>query len=235
MPENAAPAGVAAGLEAALRGIRAAEVAAGRPSGSVTLVAVSKAHGPARIAAAIAAGQRVFGENRVQEAKAKWPALKAAHPGVELRLIGHLQTNKAADAVALFDAIETVDSARLARAIAKEAERQGRHPHCLIQVNTGAEAQKSGVAPAQAAALLAECRAAGLAVEGLMCIPPAGQDPAPHFRSLAALARELGLAVLSMGMSADYPAAIAAGATHVRLGTAIFGPRAKPPAGGAES
>jgi pyridoxal phosphate enzyme (YggS family) len=217
---------VSAALAAALARIRAAEAASGRPAGGVTLVAVSKTQPPERIAAAIAAGQRVFGENRVQEAKTKWPALRAAHPGVELRLIGHLQTNKAADAVALFDAIETVDSARLARAIAREAERQGKRPRCLIQVNTGGEAQKSGAAPGNAAALLAECRAAGLAVEGLMCIPPMDQDPAPHFAALAALARELRLAVLSMGMSADYPAAIAAGATHVRLGTAIFGPRA---------
>jgi pyridoxal phosphate enzyme (YggS family) len=216
---------VSAALTAALAQIRAAEATSGRPAGGVTLVAVSKAQPAERIAEAIAAGQRVFGENRVQEAEAKWPALKAAHPGVELRLIGHLQTNKAAGAVALFDAIETVDSARLARVIAKEAERQGRRPRCLIQVNTGAEAQKSGVTPEGAAALLAECRAAGLAVEGLMCIPPAGRDPAPHFRALAGLARKLGLPVLSMGMSADFPAAIAQGATHVRLGTAIFGAR----------
>jgi len=225
MGETAAAPDVAARLAAALAQIRAAEAASGRPSGGVTLVAVSKTQAPGRIAEAVAAGQRVFGENRVQEAKAKWPGLKAAHPGVELRLIGHLQTNKAADAVALFDAIETVDSARLARAIAREAQRQGKRPRCLIQVNTGAETQKSGVPPGEAAALLAECRAAGLAVEGLMCIPPAGRDPAPHFAALAALARELGLSALSMGMSADYRAAIAAGATHVRLGTAIFGPR----------
>lgn len=235
MSRKAFEAAVAAGpaaidLKASLAAVRAeigrAATAAGRPASAVTLVAVSKTQGPERIEAAIAAGQRVFGENRVQEARAKWPALKARHPGVELRLIGHLQTNKAPEAVALFDAIETVDSARLAGALAKEMARQGRRPRCLVQVNTGGEAQKSGVAAGEAAALVAECRALGLPVEGLMCIPPADRDPQPHFAALAALARTLGLEVLSMGMSADFPAAVAAGATHVRVGTAIFGPRA---------
>ncbi len=225
MSGSPADAEIRARLADVRAGIARAASASGRPAGSVALVAVSKTQGPDAIAAAIAAGQRVFGENRVQEAKAKWPALRAAHPGVELRLIGHLQTNKAADAVALFDAIETVDSARLAHALAKEAARRGRTLRCLVQVNTGAEAQKSGVAPADAGALVAQCRAPGLEIEGLMCIPPAGEDPLPHFQALAALAKRLGLAVLSMGMSADYQAAIAAGATHVRVGTAIFGPR----------
>ncbi|MGQ0676870.1 MAG: YggS family pyridoxal phosphate-dependent enzyme [Rhodospirillales bacterium] len=216
---------VKANLAQVRAGIARAAAACGRDPAGVTLVAVSKAQGPGPIAAAIMAGQRVFAENRVQEARGKWPALRAAHPGIELRLIGHLQTNKAAEAVALFDAIETVDSPRLARALAKEAAQQGRRPRCLVQVNTGAEAQKSGAAPNDAEVLVAECRALGLAAEGLMCIPPIGQDPMPHFRALAALARRLGLGVLSMGMSADYQAAIAAGATHVRLGTAIFGAR----------
>lgn len=216
---------VAVNLAAVRAGIARAASAAGREARSVTLVAVSKTQGAGPIAASIAAGQRVFGENRVQEAKDKWPSLKAVHPGIELRLIGHLQTNKAGDAVALFDVIETVDSPRLARALAKEAQRQNRKLRYLVQVNIGGEAQKSGVAPADAEALVAECRALGLGIEGLMCIPPAGGDPAVHFQAPAALARRLGLAVLSMGMSADYQAAIAAGATHVRVGTAIFGAR----------
>lgn len=220
-----AAADVNANLRAVRAGIARAASAAGRDAGAVALVAVSKTQGPGPIEAAIAAGQRVFGENRVQEAKGKWPALKAAHPGIELRLIGHLQTNKAADAVALFDVIETVDSPRLAQAVAKEAARQGRRIRCLVQVNTGAEAQKSGVAAKDAEALVGQCRALGLEIEGLMCIPPAEQDPMPHFQALASLARRLGLKVVSMGMSADYQAAIAAGATHVRVGTAIFGTR----------
>jgi pyridoxal phosphate enzyme (YggS family) len=219
------PADIGANLAAVRARIARAAAAAGRDAGAVALVAVSKTQGAAAIAAAIAAGQRVFGENRVQEAKGKWPALKAAHPGIELRLIGHLQTNKAADAVALFDAIETVDSPRLAEALAKAQARAGRKLSYLVQVNTGAEAQKSGAPPGEALALVARCRDLGLAVEGLMCIPPADQDPGPHFQALAALAQPLGLKVLSMGMSADYEAAIIAGATHVRVGAAIFGPR----------
>jgi hypothetical protein len=207
---------------------RIAEAArdAGRTPESVTLVAVSKTHPAAAIERAIAAGQRVFGENRVQEAAAKYPALRARHPGIELRLIGHLQSNKAEQAVALFDVIETIDSARLARAVAKAVERGKSRPRCLIQVNTGREPQKSGIEAEQAEGLVRLCRdELGLAVEGLMCIPPLTDDPAPHFRMLAALARRLGLGALSMGMSADYPAAIKAGATHVRVGTAIFGAR----------
>jgi len=223
---------VAANLAAVASRMAEAARAAGRDPAAVTLVAVSKTQGPERVEQAIAAGQRVFGENRVQEAQRKFPALRTRYPAIELRLIGHLQSNKAADAVALFDVIETVDSARLADALAREMQRQGRRPRCLIQVNTGAEAQKSGVAAAEAPALLAQCRALGLAVEGLMCIPPLEGDPRPHFRALAALARTLGLSVLSMGMSADYAQAIAEGATHVRVGTAIFGARpAADPAG----
>lgn len=228
--DTSAPRGdIAANLAAVRARIAAALEAGGRPADSVTLVAVSKTHPPEQIAAAIAAGQRVFGENRVQEAKAKFPGLKALHPRIELRLIGRLQTNKAADAVALFDVIETIDSEKLARAVAAAMARQGRRPRCLVQVNMGGEAQKAGVSPDHAAALVALCRdELGLPVDGLMCIPPVDADPAPHFRQLAALARSLGLGVLSMGMSADYPAAIAAGATHVRVGTAIFGARPAP-------
>lgn len=224
-PATPAHGNVAANLSAVRTGIARAAAAAGREPSSVTLVAVSKTQGAGPIAASIAAGQRVFGENRVQEAKGKWPSLKAANPGIELRLIGHLQTNKAGDAVALFDVIETVDSPRLAQALAREAARQNRKLRCLVQVNTGGEAQKSGVAPQAVESLVAECRALGLGIEGLMCIPPADQEPAPHFHTLAALARRLGLAVLSMGMSADYEAAVIAGSTHVRIGTAIFGAR----------
>ena len=221
----AAPLDVKARLESVRAEIARAAGAAARDPAGVTLVAVSKTHGPGRIETAIAAGQRVFGENRVREAKEKWPALRARHPGIELRLIGHLQTNKTAEAVALFDVIETIDSPRLARALAKEMTRQNRRPRCLVQVNTGGEAQKSGAPLGSAEALVGECRALALPVEGLMCIPPAEGDPAPHFRMLAELAQRLSLKTLSMGMSADFPAAIAAGATHVRLGTAIFGAR----------
>lgn len=207
---------------------RAAE-AAGRNPAAITLVAVSKTNPAEAIAEAIAAGQRVFGENRVQEAQGKFPDLRQRHPDLELRLIGHLQSNKAADAVALFDVIESIDSIKLARAIAKEVQRQGRHPRCLIQVNIGAEAQKSGVAVDAVADLVTLCRdELGLPVEGLMCIPPAEDDPSPHFLRLAALADRLALPVRSMGMSGDYPKAIAAGATHVRVGTAIFGSRPYP-------
>lgn len=217
---------VADRLAAVNRRIAEAARAAGRRPEDITLVAVSKTHSAAAIAEAIAAGQRVFGENRVQEAAGKYPELRARHPGIELRLIGHLQSNKAEDAVALFDVIETLGSAKLARAVAKAMQRRNRRPRCLIQVNTGREPQKSGVAPDQAEELLKLCRGElGVAVEGLMCIPPVEDDPAAHFALLAGLAKRLGLGVLSMGMSADYPQAIAAGATHVRVGTAIFGAR----------
>lgn len=192
----------------------------------MTLTAVVKTQPPAAIDAILAAGQAVFGENRVQEAQARWADRDRA--GLELRLIGSLQTNKAEAAVALFDVIETLDRARLVEALARAADRAGRTPRCLIQVNTGREPQKAGAAPEAVPALLDTARAAGLTVEGLMCIPPAEDDPVAHFRPLAALARDLGLPILSMGMSGDYPAAIACGATHVRLGTALFGERNRP-------
>lgn len=215
-------------LSAVRAAIARAATAAGRDPAAVTLVAVSKTHPPEAIAEAIAAGQRVFGENRVQEAQAKFPELRRRHPDLELRLIGHLQSNKAGDAVALFDVIESIDSAKLARAVAREMQRQNRRPRCLVQVNIGAEAQKSGIEIDQTEALIALCGELGVPVEGLMCIPPAEGDPVPHFHRLAALADRLGLAVRSMGMSGDYPQAIAAGATHVRVGTAIFGSRPYP-------
>jgi pyridoxal phosphate enzyme (YggS family) len=198
----------------------------GRDPAGVQLVAVSKTYPGEAIAAVIGAGQRVFGENYVQEAKAKWPALKAAHPDTVLHMIGPLQSNKAREAVALFDVIETLDRDSLARELAKEIARQGRAPRLLVQVNTGEEPQKGGVAPHELAAFLDRLRDQhGLAVSGLMCIPPADQPPSPHFALLAKLAARHGLKELSMGMSADYAAAIQLGATQVRIGSAIFGPR----------
>jgi len=203
---------------------------AGRDPASVTLVAVSKTFDAAAIAPVIAAGQRVFGENRVQEAKAKWPPLMAAQAtagAIELHLVGPLQSNKARDAVALFDAIHSVDRPSLAAALAKEIAAQKRQPLLFAEINTGAEAQKSGVLPEQADDFLAACRDRyGLIVAGLMCIPPHDEAPAPHFALTAKIARRNGLKFLSMGMSADFPVAIAFGATHVRVGTAIFGQRA---------
>ncbi len=199
---------------------------AGRDPASVTLVAVSKTFGPDLIEPVIAAGQRVFGENRVQEAKAKWPPLMARHSGIELHLVGSLQSNKAREAVALFDAIHSVDRESLAQALAKEISRQGRRPLLFIEINTGAEPQKAGVLPQDADAFLALCRDRhGLAISGLMCIPPFEEAPPPHFALTAQIARRNGLAFLSMGMSADFSTAIAFGATHVRVGTAIFGSR----------
>jgi hypothetical protein len=192
----------------------------------VTLVAVSKTHPADAIAAAIAAGQHVFGENRVQDAAAKFPALRAVHPHLRLHIIGGLQTNKAQDAVRLADVIETLDRPRLADALAAAIQREGRSPEMLVQVNVGDEPQKSGVARAEADAFIDACRRRfGAAVAGLMCIPPVDADPAPHFAWLAARAARHGLGILSMGMSADYETAIACGATHVRVGTAIFGAR----------
>lgn len=220
---------IPARLAAVRAAIADAATAAGRDPAAIALVAVSKTNPAEAVAEAIAAGQRVFGENRVQEAQAKFPALRQRHPDLELRLIGHLQSNKAGDAVALFDVIESIDSAKLARAIAKEMQRQNRRPRCLIQVNIGAEPQKDGVEIDAAEPLLALCRdELGLPVDGLMCIPPAEGDPSPYFRQLRELADRLGLPVRSMGMSGDYPQAIAAGATHVRVGTAIFGSRRYP-------
>jgi PLP dependent protein len=199
---------------------------AGRDPVSVTLVAVAKTFSAEAIEPVIAAGQRVFGENRVQEAKAKWPPLSARHPGLELHLVGSLQSNKAKEAVTLFDAIHSVDRASLAEALAKEIARQARRPLLFVEINTGAEAQKAGVAPRDADAFLAACRDRyGLTISGLMCIPPVDEAPAPHFALTAQIARRNGLALLSMGMSADFPTAIAFGATHVRVGTAIFGER----------
>jgi pyridoxal phosphate enzyme (YggS family) len=189
-------------------------------------MAVSKTFPPEAIEPVLAAGQRVFGENYVQEAKGKWPALRERYPGVELHLIGPLQSNKAKDAVALFDAIHSLDRASLAEALAKEIQKQGRRPRLLVQVNTGEEPQKSGVLPREADAFLEACRDRwGLAVEGLMAIPPAEDPPSPHFALLAAIAKRHGMPLLSMGMSADFEAAIQLGATHVRVGSAIFGER----------
>ncbi len=206
--------------------ISAAAGQAGRQPEDITLVAVSKTHGPEAVAAALAAGQTVFGENRVQEALAKYPDLKAAHPGLRLHLIGPLQSNKAGDAVGLFDCIETLDRPKLARVLAKEMAKAGRRPDCLIQVNTGEEPQKAGVAPEDAPDLIRLVRdELGLPLKGLMCIPPIDDNPAPHFALLRELARAGNLPWLSMGMSGDFETAIRLGATHVRVGTAIFGAR----------
>ena len=206
--------------------IAAAADAAGRDAAEITLVAVAKKHEAARIEPVLAAGHRIFGENRVQEAKAKWPPLREAYPGVELHLIGPLQTNKVKDAVALFDVIETVDRPKLAYALAEEFKRSGRRPRCFVQVNTGDEPQKAGVALAELPAFLALCREdLALPVEGLMCIPPLEEEPALHFALLAKLAKRHGLAGLSMGMSGDFETAVALGATHIRVGSAIFGAR----------
>src|SRR3954471_2598080 len=197
-----------------------------RERASVTLIAVSKTFDAEAIAPVIASGQRVFGENRVQEAKAKWPALIADHPGLVLHLIGPLQSNKAKEAVALFDAIHSVDRPSICEALAKEIKSQGRHPQLFVQVNTGEEPQKAGVAPQEADAFIAACREKyGLTISGLMCIPPLEEAPAPHFALTAKTAARNGLKHLSMGMSADFAIAIALGATHVRIGSAIFGAR----------
>ncbi|MBO6675757.1 MAG: YggS family pyridoxal phosphate-dependent enzyme [Rhizobiales bacterium] len=211
--------------------IKEAEHAASRPSGGVTLVAVSKTYDADAIWPVIKAGQRVFGENRVREAMGKWPALRerlAAHhkETLELHLIGPLQSNKAKEAVATFDVIESVDRDKIAGALAKEMAKQDRHLPCTVQVNTGLEPQKAGIAPADTAGFVARCREVhGLIVQGLMCIPPVEDDPAKHFALLAKLAEESNLPIRSMGMSGDYEIAIAHGATHVRVGSAIFGPR----------
>ncbi|MGB5949864.1 MAG: YggS family pyridoxal phosphate-dependent enzyme [Parvibaculum sp.] len=206
--------------------INKAARAAGRDPREVTLVAVSKTFGAEDIAPLIEAGQRVFGENRVQEAAAKWPALKAAHADIELHLIGPLQTNKLAQALALFDAIHTLDRERLAAALVKARVEGAQLPRLFIQVNTGEEPQKAGIAPREADAFIARCREVhGLAIEGLMCIPPVDEEPALHFALLDKIARRNGLARLSMGMSGDFETAIALGATHVRIGSALFGSR----------
>ena len=200
--------------------------AAGRDPASVTLVAVSKTHGPERVRELLEVGQRIFGENRVQEAQEKFPALKADYPDLELHLIGPLQTNKARDAVALFDVIQSVDRERLAGVLAKEMERAGKRPACFIQVNTGEEEQKAGILPADLDAFVASCRDVHkLPVVGLMCIPPVDEEAALHFALLHKMAARNGLAKVSMGMSADYETAVRLGATHVRVGSALFGAR----------
>jgi PLP dependent protein len=199
-----------------------------RDPADVTLIAVSKTFGPDAVEPVIAAGQRVFGENRVQEAKAKWPPLLSKCPGVELHLIGPLQSNKAKEAVALFDAIHSVDRPSLCEALAKEINKQGRQPTLFAEVNSGSERQKAGVLPQDADAFLAACRDKyGLIISGLMCIPPLDEAPGPHFALTAKIARRNGIKLLSMGMSADFSTAIALGATHIRVGSAIFGERAK--------
>lgn len=206
--------------------IAGAEARAGRPAGSVRLVAVSKTFEAGDIRPVIEAGQRRFGENRVQEAAGKWPAHKAEHPDIELHLIGPLQSNKAGEAVALFDAIETVDREKIAAALATEMRKQGKNPVLFVQVNTGEEPQKAGIAPDAAVDFVRRCRERhGLPIAGLMCIPPAQEDPGPHFALLARLAGQCGVESISMGMSGDYEAAIGHGATHVRVGSAIFGGR----------
>jgi PLP dependent protein len=217
---------IAANLAAVKDRIAAAALAADRAPDAVTLVAVSKTHPIDAVRAALKAGQRVFGENRVQEALSKFPALRREFPDLQLHLIGPLQTNKVRDAVAQADAIETVDRPRLAEALAREMARSGRRPPCYIEVNTGEEPQKAGVLPAAADAFIADCRdRLGLPIIGLMCIPPEHEEPALHFALLREIARRNRLAQLSMGMSADFEMAIRFGATHVRVGTAIFGAR----------
>ena len=217
---------IAANLATLRQRIDAAATGAGRDPRGVTLVAVSKTHAQEAVVAVLAAGQRVFGENRVQEAEAKYPALKARFPDLRLHLIGPLQTNKVKEAVALFDVIETVDRPKLAEALAKEMARQNRPLDCFIEINIGEEPQKAGVLPADADAFIAACRTRWqLRLKGLMCIPPEGRDPAPYFRSLAQIAKRNELRELSMGMSADFEIAIGCGATLVRVGTAIFGQR----------
>ncbi|MCX7644272.1 MAG: YggS family pyridoxal phosphate-dependent enzyme [Rhodobacteraceae bacterium] len=209
--------------------IATAEAAAGRAPGSVRLIAVSKVQPLDRIEAVLAEGHRLFGENRVQEAAGKWPALRARFPGTEVHLIGPLQTNKARQAMELFEAIHSLDRPKLARTLARLAQELGRCPDLFVQVNTGEEPQKAGVAPAEADAFIAECRSLDLPVVGLMCIPPVNEEPALHFALLAKIAARNGLAGLSMGMSDDFERAIAQGATHVRIGSALFGARAYEP------
>jgi len=215
-----------------IRAVRAriadAARAVGRDPGAVTLVAVGKAQPEERIRAALAAGQRVFGENYVQEAKARWAATRTAWRGLQLHLVGPVQTNKVKEVVALFDVVETLDRPKLAQALAREMARQERRPACFVQVNTGEEVQKAGVWPADADAFIAACRDdLGLPVEGLMAIPPEDEEPSLHFALLAKIAARNGLAQLSMGMSADFEIAVQLGATHVRIGSALFG--ARPP------
>lgn len=221
-------ANVAANLAEVRAKIAAAAKEAGRDPASVALVAVSKTHPAAAVEAALAAGQTVFGDNRVQEAQGKFPDLKRAHPQLRLHLIGPLQTNKVKDALQLFDVIETVDRPKLAQAIAKEAAKLGAAPACYIQVNTGEEPQKAGMAPKEADGFIADCRGLGLDIRGLMCVPPVDEEPSLHFALLREIARRNDLAGLSMGMSGDYETAVRFGATLVRVGTGIFGARPAP-------
>jgi pyridoxal phosphate enzyme (YggS family) len=230
MEEPAALLAPAALLDDVRARIAAAARLARRDPAEVTLVAVSKTHPAERIAPLIAAGQRVFGENRVQEAQAKWPALREAHPGIALHLVGQLQSNKAEEAVRLFDCIHSLDRASLVAALARAMDKAGRQVPCFVQVNIGAEPQKGGCAIAELPALLAEVRAAAIPLAGLMCVPPLATEPAPYFALLAKLADDHGLtsrkgAGLSMGMSDDFETAVMLGATHVRVGSALFGAR----------
>lgn len=217
---------VTSSLPAVMRDIADAAQRAGRDPASVKLIAVSKTVPEQSVEEAIESGQRRFGENRVQEAKAKWPALKERHPDLELHLVGPLQSNKVRDAVQLFDVIHSVDRPKIAAALAEEMKRAGKRPRLLVQVNTGEEPQKAGVLPGETDAFVARCGDEyGLAIEGLMCIPPLDEEPAMHFALLAKIAARLGLQELSMGMSGDFEKAIAFGATYVRVGTAVFGAR----------
>jgi PLP dependent protein len=217
---------IAANLAAVRERIAAAAREAGRAPESVSLVAVSKTHPAATVREALVIGHRVFGENRVQEAQAKYPELREEFPDLALHLIGSLQTNKVRDALAIFDVIESVDRPRLAQVLAKEMDHSGRRPPCLIEVNTGEEPQKAGIMPTEVDAFIVECRnRLDLPIIGLMCVPPIDDEPAPHFALLREIARRNDLRVLSMGMSADFEKAIRFGASHVRVGTAIFGAR----------
>ena len=216
------------GLADVRRRIAVAAEEAGRPAADITLVAVSKTFEPAAIEPVLEAGQRVFGENRVQESKAKWPELKSRYGGVTLHLIGPLQSNKAGEAVALFDCIQSLDRDKLARVLADEIQRQGKSPELFVEINTGEEEQKAGIRPKEADRFVALCRDSyGLTIAGLMCIPPADEEPALHFALLETIARRNGIKKLSMGMSADFETALRFGATHVRVGSAIFGERFK--------
>jgi pyridoxal phosphate enzyme (YggS family) len=224
-PSSATP-DSSTGLEAVEREIARACTEARRDRASVELIAVSKTFDTAAISPVISAGQRVFGENRVQEAKAKWPPLKEAVPDLKLHLIGPLQSNKTREAVALFDAIHSVDRPSICEALSKEIRLQERHPLLFAQINTGEEPQKAGVVPQEADGFLVACRERyGLTISGLMCIPPVDEAPAPHFALTAKIAKRNGVSLLSMGMSADFPVAIQFGATHIRVGSAIFGRR----------
>ena len=215
-------------LDLVRTGLSLAVTAAARPAGSVTLIAVSKVQPDDRVRAVLAAGHRVFGENYVQEAAAKWPAFRASFPGVELHMIGPLQSNKAKQAMDLFDVIQSLDRPSLAQRLASLAQTRGTCPRLFVQVNTGSEPQKAGVLPGDLDGFLRDCVAMDLRVQGLMCIPPDGTDPVPHFADLAAMAARNGLPGLSMGMSSDYIAAVACGASHIRVGSALFGARNTP-------